>query len=748
MSIFEPLEGRRMMAAGDLDLTFGTGGKIIAQAVPFPVADIAVQADGRVVAVGSLNGDFAVVRLNPNGIRDFTFGGGDGIATSDFGGVGGDFANAVVVQPDGKIVVVGKRGSNTRDDTRFAVARYNPNGSPDNTFDGNGLLTVDMEDSQASAVAFQPDGKILVAGSKDSGRANTNDDFAVVRLLPNGSLDSTFGKTTLNPFDGDKRTGQATVDFESHTQDERATMIAVAPDGKIVVGGLGGNFFGTNVLKPAVARLNSDGRLDKNFGDGVIGDGKANNFAPLGQSFRDFHVGADGKITLVGGVNGNFLTVRLTSVGRLDKTFGGTGRVETDLGGGDDAKHALVNREGVLVAGGSSGKFALARYRLNGELDATFGQGGKVVTAAGPDDAILTTVPTQDGKLLAYGRTGSTLRYFAAVPKVNVFSLDPNGAESGGNSASLIFTRDIRASFKTTVFFDLSGTATFAADYNGPATTRPASTTGSLTIGELVGGITLGRTGFVDILPGETTAIVPINVIDDRVLESAETVRATIRTNSAYSLGDRSVQTIDIADNDIVRVNFQSTTGVNAFGYAADLGLPFGPRDRAIDPLAPDGQRFGWEVDNTANARFRGLELPGFIYNTFNHMQKPGGGTRWEIAVPNGIYEVKLAAGDPQNTDSVYRMNLEGQLALSGTPANQVRWFESTTRVQVSDGRLTLSNGAGAVNNKIAFLEIRPAAPGAAAGPVTANVPVSLPRVTPGQLNPRNGETIFSQLRI
>jgi hypothetical protein len=117
------------------------------------------------------------------------------------------------------------------------------------------------------------------------------------------------------------------------------------------------------------------------------------------------------------------------------------------------------------------------------------------------------------------------------------------------------------------------------------------------------------------------------------------------------------------------------------------------------------------------------------IYDTFNHMQKPGGGSKWEIAVPNGMYQVKLAAGDPEQIDSVHSMNLENVPALQGTPAGNVRWFERTVNVLVSDGRLTLSNGAGASNNKVAFIEIRAAAPGAQAGPVTANVPVRLPRI-------------------
>ena len=547
----ESLEGRRMMAAGDLDLSFGNGGKVIAaDTVGHPVADVAVQPDGKVVVVGSHNNDFAVTRFNANGTLDRTFGGG-GFVRTDFGGSGGDFANAVVVQPNGKIIVVGSRGKNgAHDDTVFAVARYNPNGTPDNTFDGNGLATYDLgKPSSANAVALQPDGKILVAGEVDSGRVNINDNFGVARLMPDGRLDGTFGDSKL--LGG--RTGKTKIDFGADTQSERATMIAVARDGKIVVGGFGGNDQDFGPLRLGVARLNANGTFDNSFGDGISGEGKFNGLL-LTANWKDLHVAADGSVTIVGGINGNFLTVRLNSKGRLDKTFGGRGHIETDLGGNDDAKHAFVNREGILVAGGSSGKFAMVRFGLNGQPDPSFGQGGKVITAAGPNDAILTTKMTPDGKLLAYGRTGSAARYITAVPKVNVFSLDPSGAEGGNNPASLIFTRDLRLSFPTRVFYSLGGTATLGADYTGPTELKPANTTGATGSGGItlqpVGGIAGAPVGFVDIPANETTVTVPINVINDARVEQTETVLASIRANPAYTLGTRTTQQVGIADND------------------------------------------------------------------------------------------------------------------------------------------------------------------------------------------------------
>jgi hypothetical protein len=224
-----------------------------------------------------------------------------------------------------------------------------------------------------------------------------------------------------------------------------------------------------------------------------------------------------------------------------------------------------VNREGILVAGGSGGKFAMARFRLNGQLDPSFGQGGKVITAAGPNDAILTTKMTSDGKLLAYGRTGSAARYITAVPTVNVFSLDPSGAEGGNNPASLIFTRDLRLSFPTRVFYSLGGTATLGTDYDGPTALKPSATTGATGLAGItlqpVGGIAGAAVGFVDIPANETTVIVPINVVDDTRVEQTETVLASVRANPSYTLGTRATQQVTIADNDPRSVTARVSAG-------------------------------------------------------------------------------------------------------------------------------------------------------------------------------------------
>jgi fibronectin type 3 domain-containing protein len=148
------------------------------------------------------------------------------------------------------------------------------------------------------------------------------------------------------------------------------------------------------------------------------------------------------------------------------------------------------------------------------------------------------------------------------------------------------------------------------------------------------------------------------------------------------------------------KINFSDSNLQVPTGYINDIGLAFGPN-------AP-GLTFGWNQDNTINARNRNSSLsPDERYDSFNHMQRPSDPNAfWEIAVPNGTYRVTLASGDASNIDSVYKINVEGVLAINGTPTAATHWFTSTVVVTVTDGRLTVSNAAGAVNNRIDFIDI------------------------------------------
>lgn len=147
-----------------------------------------------------------------------------------------------------------------------------------------------------------------------------------------------------------------------------------------------------------------------------------------------------------------------------------------------------------------------------------------------------------------------------------------------------------------------------------------------------------------------------------------------------------------------LRVNFQPGNAEVPAYHRIDTGATYG--------LRSNGLTYGWDADNRANARDRNSSLaPDQRHDTFNHLQKNGSRT-WQMSVPNGTYTVRVVAGDAGYLDSVFRINVEGSLVVSGKPTSGSRWVEGTRTVTVSDGKLTISNASGAVNNKIAFVEI------------------------------------------
>lgn len=145
-----------------------------------------------------------------------------------------------------------------------------------------------------------------------------------------------------------------------------------------------------------------------------------------------------------------------------------------------------------------------------------------------------------------------------------------------------------------------------------------------------------------------------------------------------------------------VEINFQPANAPTVSGYAVDAGAVFGERG--------NGFRYGWSAA-TDHARDRN-RLADQRADTLNHMQKAGSSLVWEIALPNGLYEVALLAGDPAHFDSVYKVAIEGVVVLDVVPTSSQRIFERTALVSVADGRLTISSAAGAVNNKISAIAI------------------------------------------
>jgi uncharacterized delta-60 repeat protein len=353
-----------------------------------------------------------------------------------------DGGHAVAMQTDGKIVVAGS-SVDTNGQEAFAVARYNPDGSLDNTFGTGGTARVniaggDSDLDEAYAIAIQPDGKILVAGqSQDTSNGEAHMRFALARFNSNGTLDNSFGPggTVRAPI-----TGGGLVDF--------ATSVALLPNGEILVGGFSDSTYSASGLTIAigptmgVARFNADGSIDKTFGNSGSVEVHAIGF-PLPLDLYSIAVQSDGKIVCAGASTVNettgqiaFTVARLDSNGALDNSFGSGGSAYTFIAGGDSTEDigysVAIQSNGKIVVGGYTNggtsadprvAIGVARFDSDGVLDNSFGSNGTVSTYVnGPDslypngyswDAYGYSVALQsDGKIVV---SGSTSNGFAVV---------------------------------------------------------------------------------------------------------------------------------------------------------------------------------------------------------------------------------------------------------------------------------------------------------------------------------------------
>jgi uncharacterized delta-60 repeat protein len=345
---------------GSLDPSFGVAGIVKTNILNNDaLQDLAVQEDGKIVAVGSSSGvgDFVVVRYTANGVLDTTFG-GDGIVFTDFTGAF-DGAVSVEVQKDGKIFVAGFAGS-----FQTGLVRYNANGSLDTSFDTDGKLII--SDFEFAGSEIQIDGKIILVGN------NAANDARTIRLNSNGSFDTTFNAT-----------GSIATNVEGF---DRLKEVKTQPDGKIVAAG---NSVSSG--KSLVIRYNSNGTLDTTFsGDGIA----LNDFSTAGEPTKSMVINPiTGSITTVGsnflGIN-TTIVIRYLSNGNLDTSFSGDGRFDisfttpagvVDSGGGEDL---VVQSDGKTVilsnvgAGSAVDDVHLTRLDESGNLDTTFGKGGFV----------------------------------------------------------------------------------------------------------------------------------------------------------------------------------------------------------------------------------------------------------------------------------------------------------------------------------------------------------------------------------
>ncbi len=405
---------------GSLDNTFGSGGIVNTDfgiSVNSALA-IGIQNDGKIVAVGSsydgVQSDVAVVRYNTNGSLDNTFGTG-GIVVSDFGGTSTEFGQTLAFQNDDKIIVGIQ--TDVLSNLDFGVARYNTNGNLDNTFGAAGFASVDFFGSQdfCQSVAIQTDGKILLGGGCVNG---SNFDHALARYNSNGTLDNTFSSDgKVNSDIGSNDNGANSLAIQSDGKiiaggfyfdgvdgnfamirynvngsidlsfglggiavthflggEDAANSIDIASDGKIVMAGLVGAFPNYDI---GVARYHSNGNLDNSFD----ADGKVTT--AIGATYdgcRSMAIQNDGKI-VVAGISNN----------------------------GTDMDFAVARYIGCVNASNTINQTACFSYTLNSQTYTGSGTYYQTINIPSGCDSIITLNLTINSVNTSVTRTGATL---------------------------------------------------------------------------------------------------------------------------------------------------------------------------------------------------------------------------------------------------------------------------------------------------------------------------------------------------
>jgi uncharacterized delta-60 repeat protein len=382
--------------AGSLDPTFGVGGKVYAIPANFmPAEDVAVQADGKLVLVGSTLGpdmtqDFGIVRLNADGSPDLGFG-SSGLVGIPFDAAANEMATAVIIQSDGKIVVAGsvQLGSPGWD---FGVVRLNSNGSVDGTYSGGKVKVNFSGEDFAYDMIVQPDDKVVITGTA---RPTPNKDLAIVRLTTTGALDSTF----VGPA------GRIFIDIGPGNEDEALGLARQSDGSLIMAGSTNGDFL--------TVRMTSAGAIDSTWGGGgaVV--------TPVGTQVdraKSIAIQSDGKIVVAGTANsGSFdeaAFVRYSTTGTPDSSFDGDGKVTYDVRAmnSDIINSVLIQGDSKIIGVGvSGGQYILVRLNTNGSLDNSFGTGGKVAVSVAPGTGGAHRAVLQpDGKVVAVGDGSGT----------------------------------------------------------------------------------------------------------------------------------------------------------------------------------------------------------------------------------------------------------------------------------------------------------------------------------------------------
>lgn len=382
-----------------MDSTFGLNGKVIesVQGLENSNVLVALQSDNNIIIGGNFeNNGFSVKRFTPEGLRDSTF----GINGITFFAYGSNL-NALAIQPDDKVVCVGWTFSGSTAD--FGIGRFTSEGHPDSTFGVGGFVTssIGPANDNAWCLAFQPDMKIILAGTSYN-ISTQKDDFAIARYLSNGNVDSTFGlngkvilsvgdycydacRSVFVQLDGKiVLCGSSCPDSSTSVG---SSLVRLNPDGSLDSGfGLGGIVATNNGIHTWAAIIQNDSKIVQGGsyhqgGGYLFGMTRYNAEGTLDTTFGDNGISHTGFNSL------NYAII--TSLSVLDN--------EKILAGG----FAAIDN----INGFNRYAFALTCYDNDGQSDTTFGINGKVLTSfdQSSSDYALSGLIQPDNKILLAG---------------------------------------------------------------------------------------------------------------------------------------------------------------------------------------------------------------------------------------------------------------------------------------------------------------------------------------------------------
>lgn len=360
----------RYNADGSADMTFGSGGVVVLDIAGGAdrSAALTLLPDGRVLVTGTASAGgvdgFALVRLSPDGSPDARFGSGGTVRTTI--AEGGLRASGLALLPDGGVLVAGtlSRLPPTQPPSTIVLARYSAGGAPEVSFGSGGVVVSPLAGSSAAALALQPDGKILIAGAV-AGQSGTG---ALLRFNADGSPDSDFGvagvaRVTLAGTETNA-TALALQPNGRIVVAGRAVFGVSTPGGVVQVApDRGACLF--------IARFSGNGAPDAGFaGSGVaaLTIGSDHDAGALALALQpDGGIVAAGTARVADQEDGAL--ARVLPDGWPDPDFGQGGSLTADLGGNDRLRTALIQADGAVLAAGTSfiangpSRLVLTRYR-------------------------------------------------------------------------------------------------------------------------------------------------------------------------------------------------------------------------------------------------------------------------------------------------------------------------------------------------------------------------------------------------